>query len=98
MLATATEFPHAGSRGYCLGTADPVTIIRVNAPDEKGVVTAFVRREPRPLELRNRDASGNTTLPLDDIFASEAEAFDASMKAKPKRRRARKPQGGRAGA
>ncbi|MBB3034024.1 hypothetical protein [Alteriqipengyuania lutimaris] len=85
MLATISEFPHAGSRGYCVGTADPVTIIRHNADG-----TALVRREPRAHELRNRDASGNTTIALDDLFATEGEAFDASVARKPKPRRTKR--------
>ena len=77
MLATATEFPHTGSRGFCLGSAAPVTILRHNADG-----TALVRRDPRSGELRNRNASGNATLPLSDLFATEAEAFDASLAVK----------------
>lgn len=88
MIATSTEFPHAGSRGFILGTCDPVTIIRRNADG-----TALVRRDPRSGEIRNRDASGNATLPLADLYPSEAEAFDASLTAKRPRR-----SKGRAGA
>lgn len=87
MLTTTAEFPFQGSRGFCLGSADPVTIIRLN---DDG--TAFVRRDPRPHEIRNRDASGNATLSLDELFATEGEAFDASVARKPKRSRPRKPQ------
>ncbi|WP_370179942.1 hypothetical protein [Alteriqipengyuania sp.] len=82
MLATASPFPFPGSKGFVLGTCDPVTIIRKN---DDG--TALVRRDPRPHEIRNRDASGNATMPMADIFETESEAFDASMKAKPKPRR-----------
>jgi len=97
MLATVTEFPHPGSRGYVLGTCDPVTIIRHNAPGADGTPTALVRRDPRSGELRNRDASGNTTLPLAEIFETEAEAFDASLNTK-RAARTRKPRRARAGA
>ena len=69
MLHVPTEFPHPGSRAFVRGTADPVTIIRQNADG-----TTFVRRDPRPLERANRDASGNTTLPRADLFATPEEA------------------------
>jgi len=70
MLAIATQFPHAGSAAFVRGSADPVTILRRNADG-----TVLVRREPRPFERRNRDASGNTTLSLDDL----AETADLAV-------------------
>lgn len=90
MLATSTDFPHAGSQGFCRGTADPVTIIRHN-----GDGTALVRRDPRAGQLRNRFASGNTTLPLSDLFATEAEAFNATLTKKPARKRTERRSSGR---
>ena len=69
MLQVPVPFPHAGSRAFVRGTADPVTIIRHNADG-----TALVRREARPLERRNRDASGNTTLARADLFETPEEA------------------------
>lgn len=75
-------FPQAGSRAFLKDSADPVTIIRRNADR-----SALVRRDPRPGEGRHRDASGNTTVPLADLFATADEAGHAGL---PKRRRARK--------
>lgn len=69
MLHIPAEFPHPGSRAFVRGTADPVTIIRRNADG-----TAFVRLDPRPLERRNRDASGNTTMPNAHLFSTAEEA------------------------
>ena len=63
MLNTPAEFPHPGSRAFVRGTAERVTIVRRNQDG-----TALLRREPNPGELRNRDASGNTTLPLADLY------------------------------
>ena len=88
MLATPTPFPFPGSKGFVLGSCDPVTIIRRN---DDG--TALVRHDPRPMEIRNRDASGNATLPLAEIFETEREAFDASL-ATPKKPRRRKAKAG----
>lgn len=84
MLAQPTQFPHAGSKAFLGGTADPVTIMRRNADG-----TALVRVDPRPHHPRNRDASGNRTVTLADLHETERAAFDAAMQA-PKRRRARK--------
>ena len=69
MLATAIDFPVAGSRGFIRGSADPVTIVRHNRDG-----TVLLRRDARSNELRNRDATGNTTLPLTDIAKTEEEA------------------------
>lgn len=69
MLHVPAPFPHPGSRAFVRGTADPVTILRSNADG-----TALVRRDPRPLERRNRDASGTTTLPRSDLFETPEEA------------------------
>lgn len=69
MLNVPVDFPFAGSRAFVRGTAQPVTIIRHNADG-----TALVRIDPRPLERRNRDSTGNTTLPRTDLFATPEEA------------------------
>ena len=74
MLAESIAFPHAGSRGFLAETADPVTIIRRNADG-----SALVRLDPKPFHARNRDASGNRTVPGSDLFPTEREAFEASM-------------------
>lgn len=81
MLAEVTTFPHAGSKAYLGGTADPVTIMRRNADG-----TALVRMDPKPHHRRNRDATGNRTVDIDDLHETERAAFDAAMQA-PKRRR-----------
>lgn len=81
MLAQVTQFPHAGSKAFLAGTADPVTIMRRNADG-----TALVRIDPKPHAPRNRDASGNRTVAFDDLHETERAAFDAAMQA-PKRRR-----------
>ena len=75
MLAAPAPFPHAGSRAFVGATAEPVTIIRKNADG-----TALVRVDPRPTEGRNRDASGNTTVPVDQLYPSECEAAAADLK------------------
>ena len=82
MLKTVTEFPHPGSQAFVRGTAERVTIVRRNADD-----TCLLRRDPNPGALRNRDASGNTTLPLADLFATEETAMHCGRKP---RRRARR--------
>lgn len=69
MLHQPAPFPFPGSTGYLRGTADPVTVLRLNADE-----TAFVRRDPRPFERRNRDASGSTTVPRTDLFETPEEA------------------------
>lgn len=74
MLAVPTEFPQAGSAAFLKGSADPVTIIRRNADR-----TALVRHDARRGELRSRDASGNTTVPLADLFETEDEAAWATL-------------------
>lgn len=74
MLAQVTDFPHAGSKAFLGGTADPVTIMRRNADG-----TALVRMDPRPHHPRNRDASGNRTVDLDQLHQTERAAFDAAM-------------------
>lgn len=75
MLSTPAEFPHAGSRAFLATSADPVTIIRRNADG-----SALVRRDARPFSARNRDASGNTTVPLAELFADADEAARAGLK------------------
>lgn len=76
MLAEVTEFPHAGSKAFLGGTADPVTIMRRNADG-----TALVRVDPRPHHPRNRDASGNRTVEFDELHETERAAFEATMQA-----------------
>ena len=80
MLAQPSEFPHAGSKAFIGGTADPVTIMRRNADG-----TALVRVDPRPHHPRNRDASGNRTVSMADLHETERAAFEAARK--PKRRK-----------
>jgi len=55
-----------------IGTAEPVTILRVNADGSR-----MVRRDGTRMNPAGRDASGNRMLPLSDLAATEAEAFDA---------------------
>ena len=74
MLAQPSEFPHAGLKAFVGGTADPVTIMRRNADG-----TALVRVDPRPHHPRNRDASGNRTVPLGDLHETERAAFEAAV-------------------
>lgn len=81
MLASPTDFPHAGSRGFLAGTADPVTIIRRNADG-----TSLVRIDGTPLRPGSRDASGNKTVGGDELFGTEREAFEAALPKKAKRK------------
>lgn len=85
MLAQPTQFPHAGSKAFLGGTADPVTIMRRNADG-----TALVRVDPRPHHPRNRDASGNRTVTLEDLHETERAAFEASTAPKRQRRKGAK--------
>lgn len=85
MLRVPTEFPQAGSAAFLKGSADPVTILRRNADG-----TALVRVEPRPTEGRNRDASGNTTVALADLYATADEAAWAGLPKTPRPRRSKK--------
>lgn len=85
MLATATDFPHAGSRAFVRGTADPVTIIRRNADE-----TVLVRMDPRPGQRASRDASGNRTLALDELAETEHLAVFGPDKPRQHRRARRR--------
>lgn len=83
MLATPTPFPCAGSRAFLKDSADPVTIIRLNADK-----TALIRRDPRPGEGPHRDASGNREEPLANLYADANEAARGGLPAverKPRR-------------
>lgn len=70
-------FPNAGSAAFVKGSADPVTILRRNADG-----TVLVRRDPRRFERRNRDASGNATLALADLFETADAAALAALPAR----------------
>lgn len=85
MLAASAPFPHVGSRAFIGTTAEPATIIRTNADR-----TALIRVDPRPNKGRNRDASGNRTEPLANLFATEDAAARAGLPARGKPRRASK--------
>ena len=84
MLAEPTEFPHPGSRGFLAKSADPVTIIRRNRDG-----TALVRIDAKPHHARNRDASGNRTVPANELFGSEEDAARAGTAAPKRKRRAK---------
>lgn len=73
---TPVQFPHAGSQAFIKATAEPVTIIRINADG-----SAFVRHDPRPGQIPNRDASGNSEIRLGDLFGTEVEAAWAALPA-----------------
>ncbi|MBX7496792.1 hypothetical protein K3172_13075 [Qipengyuania sp. 6B39] len=80
MLQQPADFPHNGSQAFLAGTADPVTIIRRNADG-----SALVRRDPKPHQRRNRDASGNTTVPFADLHETEAAAMAPATKRRRKK-------------
>ena len=79
MLSIATEFPQAGSAAFVKGTADPVTILQ-HVDDH-----CIVRREARPREAQNRNASGNTRIPRAELFETPEEAL-ATPQPRPSRR------------
>ena len=71
MLAIETEFPQVGSKAFLRPSGAECRIVRRN-PDS----TALISLAEKP-----RDASGNTTVSLDQLAATAAEAWPA-----PKRR------------
>lgn len=75
MLAQHADFPHVGALAFEIGTARPVTILGVNADADQSRICKI---------HGSYGASATRTLPLKDLVATEAEAFNAKLK--PRRR------------
>lgn len=67
MLSTPAPYPHPGAAAFVRGTGEPCRIIQRNA-DDTCLVSLTDRRYPREA------ASGNRTVPLADLAATQEEA------------------------
>ena len=96
MLSVETPFPFSGSKAFLAPDAAPVKIQRVNL-DHTALITRLPcsctpGREVRQMAIV---ASGNTTVPLDQLHPTPAEALGLpapgeAIPAKPRAKRARR--------
>lgn len=89
MLNTPAPFPHPGSIGFRLHTAEPARVIRANADG-----TLLVERRRRLSDgttVPIAGASANVAIPRADLFADPLDAAHGG-KPTPRRRRARKQE------
>ena len=83
MLATLAEFPHVGSIAWLRPNGErpepaQVRILRANADGTRLIAFAA------PASFRH-PASGNTTVPAADLFATRAAALEPHAPRKPRR-------------
>lgn len=70
MLSITTPFPHVGASAFLKPDAAPVRILRRHADG-----TALIAHTDPARPDLHRNASGNTTVPMVDLFATAAEAI-----------------------